>query len=185
MTTNKSNLDPFDRQELQILLRLTSDRDAAEVLKHEPGDVREQLLALENKLAAQLSVAEFNLAIAEDIRLGRTSQSIRDEIISKVGMMAYSRTPEMQARYDAAVARENGRKKHRDKNNLCVTVTGREAHQEKVLARAMLEMLQESDVSCRMPEESVDDNPYDGDSIEQLGQLRGGVLVIVQTSGAE
>jgi hypothetical protein len=45
-------------------------------------------------------------AIAEDVRLGRSSQQIRDEIIGKVGMMAYSRTPEMQARYDAAVERE-------------------------------------------------------------------------------
>lgn len=45
-------------------------------------------------------------AIARDIQLGRSSQKIRDEIIAKVGMMAAARTPEMQARYDAAVKRE-------------------------------------------------------------------------------
>ncbi len=45
-------------------------------------------------------------AIGRDIRLGRTSGQIRDEIIAEVGMMADARTPEMQARYDAAVARE-------------------------------------------------------------------------------
>jgi hypothetical protein len=44
--------------------------------------------------------------IARDIRLGLTSTQIRDEIIAKVGMMADARTPEMQARYDAAVKRE-------------------------------------------------------------------------------
>ena len=49
-------------------------------------------------------------AIARDVRLGRTSQEICDEIIAKVGMMADARTPEMQARYDAAVARERGSK---------------------------------------------------------------------------
>jgi hypothetical protein len=46
-------------------------------------------------------------AIAKDVRLGLSSRLIRDEIIQKVGMMASARTPEMQARYDAALARES------------------------------------------------------------------------------
>jgi len=50
----------------------------------------------------------FIAAIDQDVRLGRSSQEIRDEIIGRVGMMADARTPEMQARYDAAVAREGG-----------------------------------------------------------------------------
>lgn len=47
-------------------------------------------------------------AIARDVHLGLTSQQIRDEIIGKVGAMLYSRTPEMNARYAAAVYRESG-----------------------------------------------------------------------------
>jgi hypothetical protein len=47
-------------------------------------------------------------AIERDIRLGLTSTQIRDEIIARVGMLASARTPEMQARYDAAVERETG-----------------------------------------------------------------------------
>lgn len=41
-------------------------------------------------------------------RLGRTAtaETIRDEIIRSVGMMADARTPAMQAAYDAALARE-------------------------------------------------------------------------------
>lgn len=49
---------------------------------------------------------EHSAAIERDIRLGRTSQEIRDEIIAEVGMLGDARTPEMQARYDAAVERE-------------------------------------------------------------------------------
>jgi len=45
-------------------------------------------------------------AIERDVRLGRTSREIRDEIIRLECAMADARTPEMQARYDAAVARE-------------------------------------------------------------------------------
>ncbi len=45
-------------------------------------------------------------AIARDVHLGRSGREIRDEIIAQVGMMAAARTPEMQARYDAAVERE-------------------------------------------------------------------------------
>jgi hypothetical protein len=37
---------------------------------------------------------------------GLSSSEIRDEIIAEVGMMADARTPEMQAAYDAALARE-------------------------------------------------------------------------------
>lgn len=51
---------------------------------------------------------EHSAAIARDVQLGLSSAQIRDEIIAKVGMMADARTPEMQARYDAAVARERG-----------------------------------------------------------------------------
>jgi hypothetical protein len=50
------------------------------------------------------SCNDHSAAIARDIRLGCTSRVI----IGKVGMMANARTPEMQARYDAAVAREQG-----------------------------------------------------------------------------
>jgi hypothetical protein len=45
-------------------------------------------------------VNDYSAAIAEDIRLGWTSQQIRHH------PDLYSRTPEMQARYDAAVERE-------------------------------------------------------------------------------
>ncbi len=64
---------------------------------------------------------------------------------------------------------------------MCVTVTGAYGADATVLARAVLEMLQEADVRCSMPEEI--ENPYDGDSIEQLGALhhRKGLHVIVQT----
>ena len=51
-------------------------------------------------------VADHSAAIEQDTRLGRSSQQIRDEIIARVGMMADARTPEMQARYDAALFRE-------------------------------------------------------------------------------
>lgn len=175
-----SDLNPFGPQDLEILLALVRDRDAAVVLRHEPGNVREQLAGLEAKLTAQLAQPSIRAAIAEDIRLGRTSQSIRDEIIGKVGMMAYSRTPEMQARYDAAVARERGLK-HKDKTSLCVTITGPQGS-GTLLARAILELLQETAVACSMPEEV--ENPYDGDSIVQLGKLRD-TRVIVQTSSVE
>lgn len=55
---------------------------------------------------------DHSAAIARDVQRCLTSQEIRDEIIAKVGMMADARTPEMQARYDAAVEREraNGAK---------------------------------------------------------------------------
>ena len=49
---------------------------------------------------------DHSAAIEQDTRLGRSSQQICDEIIAKVGMMADARTPEMQARYDAALQRE-------------------------------------------------------------------------------
>lgn len=45
-------------------------------------------------------------AIAEDVQLGRTAEQIKNEIIQQVGMMADARTPEMHARYDAAIKRE-------------------------------------------------------------------------------
>jgi hypothetical protein len=50
--------------------------------------------------------SEHRAAIEEDIRHGRSSMQIRDEIIAQVGMMAHARPPEMQARYNAALARE-------------------------------------------------------------------------------
>ena len=119
-------------------------------------------------------------AIARDIQLGRTSQQIRDEIIAEVGMMAYSRTPEMQARYDAAVARECGQATAL--GDTFVTVTGSSSGDATTIARAILEMLQEADVGCSMPEEV--ETPYDGDSIEQLGNLHVR-SVIVQTGRHE
>jgi hypothetical protein len=51
---------------------------------------------------------DHSAAIERDASLGLTSHEIRDEIIRAVGMMASARTPEMQARYDAAIAREHG-----------------------------------------------------------------------------
>lgn len=44
--------------------------------------------------------------IERDARLNISSDEIRDEIIVEVGMMASARTPEMIARYNAALARE-------------------------------------------------------------------------------
>ena len=131
---------------------------------------------------------DHSAAIARDIQLGRTSSQIRDEIIQKVGMMADARTPEMQARYDAAVARESagvptgarvsGALTPRD---MIVTVTGPYGEDATAIARAVCEMLAEADIDNSMPEEV--DNPYDGDSIEQLGNLRrrAGLRVVVQT----
>src|SRR5262245_26564410 len=106
------DLNPFDRQELEILLYLV--RELPLRLEHTqmPESARERLGSIENKLAAQLIVADFSGAIAEDVRRKRTSRDIREEIIMKVGMMADARTPEMQARYDAAVARECGLANH-------------------------------------------------------------------------
>lgn len=51
---------------------------------------------------------DHSAAIARDASCGLTSNEIRDEIIRAVGMMASARTPEMTARYDAAIAREHG-----------------------------------------------------------------------------
>ena len=66
-----------------------------------------------------------------------------------------------------------------------VTVTGPPDRGTTPIARAILEMLQEADVRCSMPEET--ENPYDGDSIEQLGNLRrdAGLRVVVQTRGVD
>ena len=172
-----ADLDPFTRKELEILLQLVGDRDVAIILGEATS--REQVADLEKKLASQLSIADFSRAIAEDIRLGRTSQQISDEIIAKVGMMADARTPEMQARYDAAVARESG-----NKNTdpiLSITIAGTRPDEATIVARAVLELLQEAGIRGAMPEEA--ENPFDGDSIEQLGHLRGVGRVIVQTSG--
>jgi hypothetical protein len=55
---------------------------------------------------AEILQAEISTAIADDVRQGLTATEIRDSIIGQVGMMASARTPVMQARYDAAVARE-------------------------------------------------------------------------------
>lgn len=140
---------------------------------------RDQLIDLKRKLATHLDGPDFSRAIAGDIRLGRTSAQIRDEIIAKVGMMAEARTPEMQARYDTAVARESAPKS--TDPMLSVTIGGSRTHEAvMILARAVLELLQEAGISCAMPEET--ENPYDGDSIEQLGYLRNVDHVVVQTS---
>jgi hypothetical protein len=130
----------------------------------------------------QFMAKSHQAAIAQDIHLGHTSQEIRDEIIAKVGMMADARTPEMQARYDAAVARERAPSPSHD--NIFITITGSQSSENTMIARAVLELLQETAVPCSMPEET--ENPYDGDSIEQLGNLRRrpGMRVIVQTGGA-
>jgi hypothetical protein len=171
--------------------------------EHLAGQVRRTIAILSPAIAAEIEqdgaarvyeerwdVPEWDVpersaasAIAEDVRLGRTSQQIRDEIIGKVGMMAYSRTPEMQARYDAAVEREQITADRAGRHNhVFITITGPEgAEKTTQIARAILELLQEADVPCAMPEEP--DNPFDGDSIEQLGHLRGtDTRVIIQTS---
>ena len=175
--------DLFSRPNLEILLGLVRVRRTY-VLEHTqaPEPVRDQLRILEDQLVVLLSAPDFRAAIARDIQLGSTSQQIRDEIIRQVGMMAVARTPEMQARYDAAVERERGIATA-DKSGVYVTVAGPQGSAKTVIARAILELLQEADVACAMPEEAQ--NPYDGDSIEQLGQLRGCPRVIVQTSCAE
>lgn len=49
---------------------------------------------------------DHQAAIDRDIQRGLTAKQIRDEIISRVGMMADVRTSEMNARYDAALERE-------------------------------------------------------------------------------
>ena len=178
-----SDLGLFSRPNLEILLGLVRVRRTY-VVEHTqaPEPVRDQLRILEDQLVALLAAPDFRAAIARDIQLGSTSQQIRDEIIAKVGMMAAARTPEMQARYDAAVERERSIA-NADKSGVYITVTGSQGSAKTVIARAILEMLQEADVPCAMPEEAQ--NPYDGDSIEHLGNLRGCPRVIVQTSCAE
>jgi len=75
--------------------------------------------------AAQEAVEEdHGAAIARDVRLGRTSQEIRDEIIAKVGMMGAARTPEMQARHDAAVERERAAAQEPDEDPRVVGYQG-------------------------------------------------------------
>lgn len=56
---------------------------------------------------AHLARSPHAAAIEADVRARRRSSEIQLEIIQKVGMMASARTPEMQARYDAAVERES------------------------------------------------------------------------------
>jgi hypothetical protein len=127
---------------------------------------------------AMLDDHNHSAAIARDIQLGRTSLQIRDEIIQKVGMMADARTPEMQARYDAAIARES---EGPGTGSMIVTITGPHGEDATTIARAVCEMLSEADIDNSMPEES--DNPYAGDSTEQLYSLRrrAGLRVVVQT----
>ena len=178
-----------------MLLRglLYHEHSGGRTPEHLAGQVRRTIAILSPVIAAEIEQdgaarvyeerwdAERTVAsaIAEDIRLGRTSQQIRDEIIAKVGMMADARTPEMQARYAAAVARERGQAIER--GDTFVTITGPRSGEATTIAHAVLELLQEADVRCSMPEEI--ENPYDGDSIEQLGALRrsSGLRVIVQT----
>jgi len=134
--------------------------------------VRDALRDLEDQLVALLAAPDFRAAIARDIQLGRTSQEIRDEIIAKVGMMADARTPEMQARYDAAVERERAltiwTSRHQDKTSVSITIAGPPGRAAPI-ARAILELLQGAGIACAMPEE--ESNPTDGDSIEALGYL--------------
>lgn len=170
--------------------------------EHLSGQVRRTIALLSPEIAAEIEQdgaarvyeerwekissddGALQAAIAEDVRLGRTSAQIRDEIIAKVGMMADARTPEMHARYDAAVARE---RRSPEDDTLFITITGPRGHAPIVIARAVLEMLHEADIPSAMPEEP--DNPFDGDSIEQLGNLRGNLRgfrrVIIQTSNRD
>lgn len=94
------------------------------------------------------------------------SRSARVTIAEDLGPKA-SPTQEVSARHAQSTMR--------------VTIKGPKADEATTLARAVLEMLQEADVACSMPEET--ENPYDGDSIEQLWHLRSstGLHVIVQT----
>lgn len=179
------DLDLFARPNLELLLRIVRSRMYA--IEHTPPDP-DQLRGLEEQIVARLAApdawaVDFRAAIARDIQLGKTSEQIRDEIIQKVGMLADARTPEMQARYDAAVERERCFK-IADKSSICITVAGPRNSPSLPIARAIVEMLHgSSDVACSMPEEAT--NPHDGDSIEQLGDLRAGTRVIVQTSNFE
>ena len=131
-----------------------------------------------SKSARVAMLDDHDHAIARDIQLGRTSLQIRDEIIQKVGMMAAARTPEMQARYDAAVAHESAGPGTRA---MIVTITGPHGEDATTIARAVCEMLAEADIDNSMPEEPQ--NPYNGDSIEQLNNLHrcAGLRVVVQT----
>lgn len=66
--------------------------------------------------------------------------------------------------------------------NVHITVTGPQNSGTLIIARAILELLQEASVECSMPEETT--NPTDGDSIETLGYLTqevGPLRVFVQT----
>jgi hypothetical protein len=66
----------------------------------------------EEQAAAAPTAGEIDMmrvtanVIREDAIAGKTSAQIRDEIIAEVGMMASARTPLMQARYEAALLRE-------------------------------------------------------------------------------
>jgi len=70
-----------------------------------------------------------------------------------------------------------------DKNVVYVMITGPQGSGKTILARAILELLQEAGIGCSMPEEAA--NPTDGDSIEALGYVtreKAPFRVIVQTS---
>ena len=62
-----------------------------------------------------------------------------------------------------------------------VTITGPHGEDATTIARAVCEMLAEADIDNSMPEEPQ--NPYNGDSIEQLNNLHrcAGLRVVVQT----
>jgi len=194
--------DPFDPQQLQILLLLVGDHSAEEVLRHEPEPVREQLRAIEKKLKVQL--AEFATAEANphedlvrktfadqwwyapqmplDEVLLRARSRLRHDHDEKCSVVVEN-LRQLRSRFDALEISQKVAPSSPE-SSLTVTITGPQA-QATVVARAVVEMLGEADISASMPEEA--ENPYDGDSIEQLGGLRRGLRdgrVIVQTSAA-
>lgn len=70
-----------------------------------------------------------------------------------------------------------------NKTGVRITIAGPQDSGTLILARAILELLQGTDIEGSMPEEA--ENPTDGDSIEALGYLTrevGPLRVTVQTS---
>jgi hypothetical protein len=119
-------MDDHVYEAIGVLLRgvLFHEQSGGRTPEHLAGQVRRAVAILSPAIAAEVEqdgaarvyeerweATNHSAASAEDIRLGRTSQEIRDEIIAAVGMMADARTPEMQTRYDAAVERERGQGK--------------------------------------------------------------------------
>jgi hypothetical protein len=84
------------------------DQEISERLERMTVRTQQMVQLIKDRQAQRKLDNEHAAAIAKDVREGKRSDQIRDEIIAKVGMIADARTPEMQARYDAALAQESG-----------------------------------------------------------------------------